>query len=113
MTSVNRALFLTGLLPLLASCDAMSSGRSARKTCEAGAALIRAAEATLAQPTLTPQECSRVRSDLSEGLVQIRVGLAYQSTKTWFFDPADYAPLARRAEKLLGDPRLTPQPNGR
>ena len=107
MASVNRTLLLTGLLPLLASCDALSSGRNARKTCEAGATLIRAAETTLSRPTLTPQECSQVRSDLSEGLIQIRMGLAVQHRKTWFFDPADYGPIVQKGLKLLDDPRLT------
>ena len=106
---MRRAAFLLTGLPLLISCGRWEEQWKARDLCEKGRTLIVNAESAMLKPSLTTQEQAQIRSDLFEGIFQIRSAQAMSPPRCFFYKPEKYQAEQTRAAFLMIDPRVNPK----
>jgi len=107
--TMNRTLLPAALLPFLLCCDAWQGEREARSACEQGVEMLLRREQRLSGPELSPAERKAIRQELTEALIQLRVGIArYQKLGSGVVPPT-YIGAMKRVEALLVDPRVLPK----
>ncbi len=103
---MKRAAVLLAGLPFLASCGGWEEQWKARGLCEEGLDRIVAAEAAMQKPALTASEQRQIRSELFEGIFQIRAAQSRNSSGCFFYKPGKYKEAGTRAAFLMTDPRV-------